>query len=183
MNSRPVPLRCGVAFLLLALTTLQLGPCPVANAAPPSWSPSGLTTMGAQEIVAAVTAGMRSYAAALGTLQKDRIMAHYVEGPDFRLSSDGVVYTRETLSEVLAASSTKLSKMDVSWDSIRVTPLGPDAAFVIAPFRRADFAKSGAVEHIRGVATWVWVRQNGQWKMLYGHGDHYPDTPPLQPGR
>lgn len=136
-----------------------------------------MTTTESSEIVAAVTVGMKSYAAALGSVQADRIAAHYVEGPEFRLTSDGTVYTREALRENLSSAGAKLNKMEVTWESITVTPLGSDAALAVAPFRRADFAKDGTVSRNRGVASWVWVRRDGRWRMLYGHGDHYPDPP------
>lgn len=142
-----------------------------------------LTTADSREIVATVTAGMKSYAAALGSVQADRIAAHYVEGPEFRLTSDGVVYSRAALQEVLAGAAAKLSKMEVTWESITVTPLGPEAALAVAPFRRADFAKDGTVSRNRGVATWVWVRRAGHWRMLYGHGDHHPDAPAANDNR
>lgn len=135
---------------------------------------TALTAAESQEIITAVTAGMKSYAAALGSVQVDRITAHYVEGPEFRLTSDGTVHSRATLLEVLAGLS-KLNKMEVNWESITVTPLAPGAALAVAPFRRVDFARDGTLSRNRGVATWVWVRRDGQWRMLYGHGDHYPD--------
>lgn len=138
---------------------------------------AALTAAEAQEIVATVTAGMRSYAAAIGSVQVDRITAHYVEGPDFRLTSDGTVYSRAALQELLAGSAARLNKMEVTWESITVTPLSAEAALAVAPFRRADFAKDGTTARNRGVATWVWVRRDGRWRMLYGHGDHYPDPP------
>lgn len=138
--------------------------------------PHALTAAESAEIVAAVTAGMKSYAAALGSVQADRIAAHYVEGPEFRLTSDGTVYSRTALLEVLAGSAAKLHRMEVTWESITVTPLGPAAALAVAPFRRADFARDDTVSRNRGVASWVWVRRDGRWRMLYGHGDHYPDA-------
>jgi len=39
-----------------------------------------------------------------------------------------------------------------------------------------NVAKDNTVSRVRGVAPWVWVRRHGEWRMLYGHGDHYPDT-------
>lgn len=129
-----------------------------------------------REVVDSVTAGMKSYAAALGSLQRERIMAHYLESSDFRLTSDGAVHTREGMHEVLDGLATSLNRMDVTWQSITVTPLAPDAAVALAPFRTVNVAKDNTVSRVRGVATWVWVRRNGEWRMLYGHGDHYPDT-------
>jgi len=124
----------------------------------------------------AVMAGMLSYAEALGALDSARILSHYVVGPEFRLASDGSAYSFAEMEQIIGGLRTMLRSTIVRWDTLAVTVLGRDAAFVHAPFRRTDTDLSGAVHRIRGNATWVWVRRDGAWRMLYGHGDHYPDT-------
>jgi len=123
-----------------------------------------------------VRAGMLSYAKALNALDSARWLGHYVAGPEFRLVSDGNTYSYVDMQKVFGDSRRAFQAMGVTWDTIVVTPLSTDAALVYAPFRRADTDKSGALVRQRGVATWIWVRRDGAWRMLYGHGDHYPDT-------
>jgi ketosteroid isomerase-like protein len=129
-----------------------------------------------QGVTAAVTAGMISYAEALGALDSARVLGHYVASPEFRLASDGNSYSHSDMKTVLGGLRAKFQSLDVRWDTLVVTVLDRDAAFVYAPFRRTDTDLAGGVARIRGNATWVWVRRNGSWRMLYGHGDHYPDT-------
>lgn len=124
----------------------------------------------------AVRAGMLSYAEALNALDSARLLGHYVAGPEFRLVSDGHTYSYQDMQKVFGDSREAFQALGVTWDTIVVTPLSPDAALAYAPFRRADTDKSGALVRVRGVATWIWVRRDGAWRMLYGHGDHYPDT-------
>lgn len=127
-------------------------------------------------VTEAVTAGMISYAEALSVLDSARVLGHYVAGPEFRLASDGNSYSYTDMQKILGDLRAKFQSAGVRWDTLAVTVLDRDAAFVYAPFRRTDTDKAGGVARIRGNATWVWVRRDGAWHMLYGHGDHYPDS-------
>lgn len=124
----------------------------------------------------AVAVGMTSYAEALSLVDSSRVLGHYVAGPEFRLASDGNSYSYVDMQKIIGDLRVKYQSLGVRWDTVAVTVLDRDAAFVYAPFRRTDTDKSGGVTRIRGNATWVWVRRDGTWRMLYGHGDHYPDT-------
>jgi ketosteroid isomerase-like protein len=128
------------------------------------------------EVESAVQEGMASYAAALGTLDSARILSHYVAAPEFRLVSDGASYSYEGMQRLIGSLRGALRGSEVRWDTLVVTVLGPDAGLVYAPFRRVDTDTAGRVTRVRGVATWLWVRREGRWHSLYGHGDHYPDT-------
>jgi ketosteroid isomerase-like protein len=119
---------------------------------------------------------MASYAAALEALDSARILRHYVADPEFRLVQDGTSLSYQDMLRVIGGLPRTFRKMEVHWDTLVVTPLGPDAGMVYAPFRRIDTDSAGRVTHLRGVATWLWVRRDGQWHSVYGHGDHYPDT-------
>jgi len=127
-------------------------------------------------VTEAVTAGMISYAEALSALDSARVLGHYVTGPEFRLASDGNSYSFTDMQKIIGDFRSSFRSSDVRWDTLAVTVLGRDAAFVYAPFRRTDTDNAGVVARIRGNATWVWVQRDGAWQMLYGHGDHYPDT-------
>jgi uncharacterized protein (TIGR02246 family) len=119
---------------------------------------------------------MANYAAALGTLKGDQVTGHYVDGGEFRLVSDGKSYSRTDIQNLIDGMAKVARGSEVKWDTIAVTALGPDAALAVAPFHRADTDTAGKVTRVWGVASWVWVRRDGSWRMLYGHGDHYPYT-------
>jgi ketosteroid isomerase-like protein len=119
---------------------------------------------------------MISYASALEALDSARILAHYVAGSEFRLVIDGASNSYEDMLRIIGNLPRALRKEEVHWDTLVVTALGPDAGLVYAPFRRVDTDTTGRVVRIRGVATWLWVRRDGQWHSVYGHADHYPDT-------
>lgn len=139
-------------------------------------TPVSLTDAQRRAIVDSVTSGMASYAVALGTLKGDQVTGHYVKGGEFRLVSDGKSYSRADIQNVIDGMAKVARGSEVTWDTIAVTALGPDAALAVAPFHRTDTDTAGKVTRIWGVASWVWVRRDDKWRMLYGHGDHYPDT-------
>lgn len=130
------------------------------------------------EVERAVQEGMASYAAALGTLDSARILGHYLPGAEFRLVSDGASYSHEDMQRVIGDLRGSPRETEVRWDTLVVTPLGPEAGLVYAPFHRTDTDTAGRITGLRGVATWLWVRREGRWHSLYGHGDHYPDSLP-----
>lgn len=80
---------------------------------------------------------------------------HHVAAPEFRLASDGNSYSYTDLQKILGDLRAKFQSAGVRWDTVAVTVLGRDAAFVYAPFRRTDTDKAGGVARIRGNATWV----------------------------
>jgi len=123
---------------------------------------------------------MASYAAALEALDSARILGHYVAGPEFRLVTDGFSNSYQDMQRTIGNLPRVLRKEEVHWDTLVVNALGPDAGLVYAPFRRIDTDTAGQVTRIRGVATWLWVRRDGQWRSVYGHADHYPDTTAMQ---
>jgi len=123
-----------------------------------------------------VRAGMQSYADAVQALDPMRILGHYVPGADFRLVSDGTSYSYTDMQALADGLSKALRASEITWDSVSITPLSADAALAVAPFHRTDTDAAGTVAKAWGVASWVWVRRDGHWRMLYGHGDHYPDT-------
>jgi len=128
------------------------------------------------EVERAVRERMDSYASALEALDSARILAHYVGGAEFRLVIDGESNSYQDMLRIIGNLPRALRKEEVYWDTLVVTALSPDAGLVYAPFRRIDTDTAGHVAHIRGVATWLWVRRDGNWHSVYGHADHYPDT-------
>jgi hypothetical protein len=128
------------------------------------------------EVERSVRERMASYGAALEALDSARILGHYVTGSEFRLVIDGTSHSYQDMNRVIGNLPRALRREEVHWDTLVVTALGPDAGLVYAPFRRIDTDTAGRVTRIRGVATWLWIRRDGQWHSVYGHADHYPDT-------
>jgi ketosteroid isomerase-like protein len=124
----------------------------------------------------AIRLRMQSYATAIGNLDATCILGHYVQGPEFRLISDGVTYTYDDMAnEVLPGLRNAFRSSEVQWGPIEVTSLGPNAAIASTSFRRMDVNAAGVPAPVRGAVTWVWVRRGGEWRTIHGHGVHYPE--------
>lgn len=119
---------------------------------------------------------MNGYAEALASLDAEAITAFYDEDPVFRVYVDGEVSTRADLAEQVAGLASALQSIEARWDDIHVTPLGHDAALGSSRFERTLVAASGDTIRDWGTATWVWVRRPAGWRIIHGHGAHYPGT-------
>ena len=121
---------------------------------------------------------MHDYVAAVEALDPERVAALYADDPDFLVYSDGQRFTRDSLLAVVSGMGSALRSVEATWDTIEVTPLRRDFALAAAPFRRTLTDTAGAVVHDWGTVTWVWMRRAGVWRLIHGHGVHYPDALP-----
>jgi ketosteroid isomerase-like protein len=116
------------------------------------------------KIVSEVTAAMKSYNDAVGSLDTERIFAHYANEPEFRVCLDN----RKDFAS--------LNAIEGGFTDITVLLLGPGIAAAVAPFRETFVDKAGNRLPVKGTVTWIWGRRGTEWKILYGHGAHEPDT-------
>ena len=79
-----------------------------------------------------------------------------------------VTYIRETFPALLS--------IDGGFVEVKIWVLAPDAALVTGTFREATTDASGNTTRLRGSASWLWRQINGQWLIVYGQADHYPDA-------
>lgn len=117
---------------------------------------------------------MNSYTDALSSLDPDSITAFYADDPAFRVYLDGQSLTRADLVEQVAGLGSALQSLEAAWEDIQVTPLGRDAALGASRFERTLVDLAGDTIRDWGTATWVWIRQDDGWRMIHGHGVHYP---------
>jgi len=128
------------------------------------------------KIVAEVTAAMNSYDEAVGSLDTERIFAHYANEPEFRVCLDNKISDYETLVSQVRKDFASLDAIEGGFTDITVLLLGPGIAAAVAPFRETFVDKSGTRSSVKGTVTWIWGRRGTEWKILYGHGVHEPDT-------
>ena len=162
--------RLVVGLCVLAVTSA----CSVSPEATPT--PTTLGEAERQAIADTIRGRMASYAAAVASLKGEAILAHYVASPEFRLFSDGQAFSYSDIQGLVGTLSQVLQASEISWDTVEVTVLDQNAAIAGAPFHRSDTDTGGTTTHVRGAASWVWVRRGGEWLMIHGHGVHVPDT-------
>jgi ketosteroid isomerase-like protein len=121
---------------------------------------------------------MNGYADALMSLDPNAITAFYADEPTFRIYLDGQRISRAELVAQVAEMPSALRSLHAAFEDIEVTPLGRDAALGAARFERTVVDIAGDTLRDWGTATWVWVRRDEGWKVIHGHGVHYPGTLP-----
>ena len=128
-----------------------------------------------QQITDTILHKMNQYADALNRMDSAALLSCYVAGDEFRLYSDGKVLSYEEMKTIAGGLKNGFNSVHVSWDTILVTLPSNTVALATAPFHRKLVDTAGKTIQDIGVANWLFVISNGQWKMFYGHGDHYPE--------
>ena len=128
------------------------------------------------KIVSEVTAAMNSYGDAVRRLDAERTIAHYAKEPEFRVCFDNQISDYETLVSQVRKLFASLGAVEGGFTDITVLLLGPGVVAAIAPFRETLVDKSGNRSPVKGTVTWIWGRRGTEWKILYGHAVHEPDT-------
>lgn len=122
---------------------------------------------------------MTSYADAWRSLDAEGLTSFYVDDPAFRVYNDGQVFTREQLVDAITQLCSSAQSFDARWRDLEVTPLGADAALAASRFTRVIVDEAGEATRDWGTVTWVWTRRGDDWKIIHGHGVHYPgELPP-----
>ncbi len=127
-----------------------------------------------KEIVDSLTFRMNKYAEALNLRNPEMILCNYSKDGNFRLFADGVVHTYADM-EKIGQGLTNFKSVNVTWDTVVITPLTSQSALATAPFHRVIVGPSGTETRDWGTANWAWVKKNGRWFMAYGHSNHYSD--------
>jgi ketosteroid isomerase-like protein len=130
-----------------------------------------------QQVTTAVEAAMRSFEAAERALDAEALIAHFAALPGFHVYNDGQRIDYETVTANLRNGFSSLRSIEGGFHDIEVIVLSPDAALATAGFREVVTDQTGEVTRVRGAASWLWRRIDGNWRIVYGHADHYPDEP------
>lgn len=101
----------------------------------------------------------------------DRGMAFIDPAPDAAWTWDeGTVYTRAEMDKTWRPYFTQLERQDLTFGDARTLVLAPDVAYTIrAVTGIATDTAGGARPPLSTVETVVWVKRNGEWKVLAGH--------------
>lgn len=126
-------------------------------------------------IAVQVRAAMRTFEAAERDVDAERLIAHFAPVPDFHVYNDGCRLDYQTLTTNIRAGFPTLRGIEGGFEEIHIFVLAPDAALATASFREKATTITNASTRVRGAASWLWCRMDGEWRIVYGHADHYPD--------
>lgn len=105
--------------------------------------------------------------------------AHFLDGPEFFMASDGelVFPDIDAAEEFLREFAPGISRIELSWDGLRVDPLAPGAAVLAASFREVLRDTTGAEALMRGYFTGVAVHTTVGWRLRDMHWSSATGSP------
>ena len=117
---------------------------------------------------------MASFEAAERALDPDALVAHFATDAGCYMYNDGVRLTRDEIVAGVRAAFPTLRSLEGGFRNLEIHVLAADAALATALFEETITTGDGSVVKQRGAATWLWRPQDGEWKIFYGHVDHFP---------
>jgi uncharacterized protein (TIGR02246 family) len=122
----------------------------------------------------AVERRMLSFEHAERSLDADALVKHFSDAGDFYMHNDGQRMSRDAIVAGVSKAFPTLRSLEGGFSELQIHVLAADAALATALFEETITTGDGAVVRQRGAATWLWRERNGEWKIAYGHVDHYP---------
>jgi ketosteroid isomerase-like protein len=126
-------------------------------------------------IVQSVERRIRSFEAAERALDAEKLIGHFSSGPEFYMHNDGQRLTYDAIAAAVRGAFPTLRSIEGGFEDLDLMVLSPDAVLATAKFREivTDLDGNQAGQH--GAASWLWRQIEGEWRIVYGHVDHYPD--------
>jgi ketosteroid isomerase-like protein len=128
-----------------------------------------------RQIAQTVEQALRSFEAAERALDADGLIRHFAAIPDFYLYNDGQRLSYEAMTTGVRSAFPTLRSLEGGFDDIQIIVLASDAALSTARFQETVTDRTGSSTRQHGVASWLWRQIEGEWRIVYGHVDHYPD--------
>ncbi len=139
-----------------------------------------LTDQQKAEIAAAVDSLTNEWWAAWEDFDLERGLSFIDDGPDMTWAADHyqTVYSIAEAREVWGPSTVGFERQDFEITNARTVVLGPDVVWTLRELNFTLVDTTGAVA-AQGLfeETAVWVKRNGEWKILLGHDDDATPCP------
>ena len=139
----------------------------------PSSQP-GTGTGDAMASASAIQAIARSFAEAAKARDVNQIAPSFSKNPDFTWAGDGqlMLVSSDTLMSYYRAAYRAYRSMDFVWDTMQVAMLSPDVGVLSGAAHFTVTDTSGQTVKQGAAVTYVFVREDGQWKLRQGHASH-----------
>ena len=121
-----------------------------------------------------VEQALRSFEAAELALDVDGLIRHFAHVSEFHIYNDGQRLSYEQMTAGVRTTFPMLHSIRGGFDDIEIIVIAPDAALSTATFHETITDRSGGSLQQRGAASWLWRLIDGEWRIVYGHLDHYP---------
>jgi uncharacterized protein (TIGR02246 family) len=135
--------------------------------AQPKPSDPDLSQQAIQKAVLETNAGMMQ---AANSLDADAFFAYILDSEQTLIIQNGAMFrTRQEALETVKQGFTGFAKMDRRFENPRVTVISPDAALLACEGTVSATLADGRSVTNRFAVSLVFVRKEGQWKVLHGH--------------
>jgi ketosteroid isomerase-like protein len=128
-----------------------------------------------RQIVQSVERALRAFETAERALDADGLIRHFANVPEFHIYNDGQRLSYEVMTTGVRAAFPALRSIEGGFSDVQIMVLAPDAALLTATFQEVVTDGSGGATRQHGAASWLWRALDGEWRIVYGHIDHYPD--------
>jgi hypothetical protein len=119
---------------------------------------------------------MNSYNDALKERNVEKISSFFLRSPEFMIYADGKSLNYDDVVAQFRNVFPNFKSLENKWDTIFVSVLNSNAVAAAAPFHEVFTDKNGNITRLKGVATWIAVRVENNWKFIYGLGSEQLDT-------
>ena len=124
-----------------------------------------------------VRLALEQFHEALRQRNTEKVLNFFVADTGFRVyDGDGGWLTLDAMRLQDAPAFRRLRSVELSIDSLYITPLDPSAAVVADNLREVYTDSGGHVSRIRVAQTMVWTRRADGWKIAHIHSSERPDT-------
>jgi ketosteroid isomerase-like protein len=130
------------------------------------------------QIREAIALRMASFEAAERALDASALVEHFSDAGDFYMHNDGQRLDLEAVAGAVRSAFPTLSALEGGFVDLEVHVLASNAALATARFRERIITSGGTTARQQGAASWLWRLRGTEWKIAYGHVDHYPDSTP-----
>ncbi len=124
----------------------------------------------------AMTSLMQSLKEAIERRNVNKMMTLCKNSPDFFVCTNGKVLNYDEFSQASRQAFQAIKSVQLTWDTLHVKVLGSDVVATMIPFHETLVDSNGVGRRLRGEMTWVASRMGGDWKFIYAHAWHEPDT-------
>lgn len=124
------------------------------------------------EIAAEVDAAATAWWDAWAAVDLAGGMAFFADVPETAWAGDqGMLYTVSGMNDAWSGTwCADCARQQIDFTEQRTIVLAPDIAYTIRQYDDVVTDTTGSVSPVfKGVETLVWVKRNGQWKVLLGH--------------
>lgn len=114
-----------------------------------------------------------SYGKAVESMDVARTQEHFADDPEFLVVADGTAYDSEGMKALVRDNFYQgLKKVELKWDTLIVKILNTNQAVAYLKITQSLTDINSKEFRVNSEATFIARKNNGLWKILYGHANH-----------